>query len=80
MKKDRSKFVYRSLNYLGGSYGMTTDIYMLPFGTKFMVDNGAWNGEIVEKDGRKFIRVIETGRMFELNEDTDYGLVISINK
>lgn len=34
-------------------WGETTDMYLLPVGTKFHVRNGAWDGEIVERAGGK---------------------------
>lgn len=64
----RDRFVYDN------GYGMTTDIYMLDVGTKFSVNNGAWDGEIIEVDGKKYVHVIETGRKVELKPDVDYGL------
>lgn len=72
---DRSKFVYKSYDSQGGCYGVTTDIYLLPIGTEFYVINGAWNGEIIEEDGKKMMW-IEEDRKVELKEDVDYGLVI----
>lgn len=71
---DRSKFTYKQYNSQGGCYGVTTDIYLLPIGTKFCVINGAWNGEIIEEDGKKMMW-IDTGRKVELKEHMDYGLV-----
>jgi hypothetical protein len=67
----RDKFVYNN------GYGMTTDIFMLPIGTTFRVTNGAWNGEIVEEEGKKMIHVVETGRKYILKEDNDYMLCLS---
>jgi hypothetical protein len=41
-----------------GRYGGTTTIIKtLDVGTKFYVNNGAWNGEIVLKDGVKCILI-----------------------
>lgn len=57
-------------------YGKTTDIYNLEVGTRFRVSNGAWDGEIVEKDGAKCIHVIDTGKVIELKPNKDYSLVI----
>lgn len=67
----------------GGSYGISTDIYNLPIGTKFDVFNGNWKGKIIEKDSKKFIEVSEDVyggniKELELNEDFFYDLVISI--
>lgn len=75
---DRSKFEYRLHNSQGSYYGMTTDIYMLPVGTKFSVINGAWYGEIVEQDGIKYMSIEEAERLVKLDETIDYGLVIDI--
>lgn len=38
----REKFVYELKNSEGVSYGETTDIYILPVGTEFSVENGFW--------------------------------------
>jgi hypothetical protein len=37
--------------------GITTFVNNLDVGTKFYVCNGAWYGEIVLKDGKKFVLV-----------------------
>lgn len=66
----RSEFVY----YNG--YGKTTDIHLLSIGTKFTVSNGGWEGKIVEVDGVKFLLVITTDKLIELDKNHDYGLVI----
>lgn len=68
---DRSKLIYNT------NYGKTADIYKLPLGTKFTVNNGGWDGEIIEVDGKKCMHIIDTGKKIELEEDYDYALVIS---
>jgi hypothetical protein len=73
---NRSKFKHKVYNSQGGCYGVTTDIYKLPVGTKFHVVNGAWDGEIVEKDKLKYMHIIETDKFVELKPDVDYELVI----
>lgn len=70
--KQRENFVYES------DFGTTTDIYMLPIGTKFWVVNGAWSGEIVENNGVKSVLVIATGDIREIKEDFDHRLVLNI--
>lgn len=51
---------------------------MLPVGTKFSVNNGAWSREIVEKESIKYMYINYTERLVELKEDVDYGLVIRV--
>lgn len=75
MKIDRSKFVYEL-----GDYGTTTDMYLLPVGTRFSVYNGAWDGEITESDGKKFLYVEATKMSYELTEKMDCGLVVRIKE
>jgi hypothetical protein len=70
---DRSKFIYNN------GYGKTTDIYLLPIGTKFEVVNGHWDGEIVELNGKKCVYVIVTDRTYTILPDYDYSLVIRTN-
>lgn len=74
----RRKFTYKLYDSQGGCYGTTTDIYMLPVGTEFTVENGIWDGKIVEKDGKKYMHVISTDRFVKLTPDLDCGLVITI--
>ena len=38
------------------SSGYRADLTMLPNGTTFYVENGDWNGTIVEKDGHKYVQ------------------------
>lgn len=66
----REKFVYDT------QYGETTDIYLLPIGTKFRVSNGVWGGEIVKVNGRKHMHILDTGNITELKENYDYSLVL----
>lgn len=82
---DRSKFVHDVHNSEGGLYGTTTDIYLLPVGTLFHVENGIWNGLIIEKEGKKFIQTVnpygeayEENEPMEIKENVDYGMVITI--
>jgi hypothetical protein len=77
---DRSKFIYKLPDSNGRYFGTTTDMYMLSVGTKFSVDNGVWDGEIVKEDGKKFLHVIDTGKKIELKPDFDYALVITIEE
>lgn len=35
--------------------GVLTDLAALPVGTTFYVRNGAWKGEIILRDGKKFV-------------------------
>lgn len=84
----REKFIYKTYNSEGGCYGTTTDVYMLPVGTKFEVINGYWKGRIIEENGIKMIEFLDVpkklqetaNRKKELKKDVDYGLVISIKK
>jgi hypothetical protein len=76
---DRNKFVYKIFSSEGMLYGTTTDIYMLPIGTKFTVVNGMWNGEIVEKNNKKHM-CIEGDKLVELQDEYDYCLAIRINE
>lgn len=76
---DRSKFVHEIHDYADGHcLGMTTDIYMLPVGTKFSVDNGYWDGEIVEKDGIKMIYAEDADTYITIKDDVDYSLLLTI--
>lgn len=68
----RQKFIYDN------GYGKTSDMYMLPVGTKFSVMNGGWDGEIIREDGKKYILMDNGYRKVELTPETDYGLVIEI--
>jgi hypothetical protein len=54
----------------------------LPFGTQFYVNNGAWEGEIMEEGGKKHLHVFATDRKIDLTSDVnkDYKLDISITK
>lgn len=42
---------------MGHYGGTTTVIKSLPVGTKFYVHNGAWNGEIISRDGVKCVLI-----------------------
>lgn len=79
----RENFIYELKNSVGMSYGETTDVYMLPVGTKFTVENGFWSGKIVEIEGSKYIEMnehddSEENKFIKLEEHVDYALVISI--
>lgn len=76
---DRGKFIHKLYDNLGNCYGTTTDIYLLPVGTKFHVINGAWDGEVIEENGKKMIW-IERDKKVELKEDIDYRIGIEIEK
>lgn len=70
--ESRDKFIYEQQNY-----GTTTDIYMLPVGTTFTVNNGGWSGKIIEDvDGDKCVYVNYTKKSFKLSPDMDYGMVL----
>ncbi|MDX5853563.1 hypothetical protein [Bacillus cereus group sp. BfR-BA-01363] len=61
-----------------GPYGGTPTIMStLPVGTKFHVCNGHWNGEIVEKNGMKYILISEDN-LINLSEYPDYKADINI--
>jgi hypothetical protein len=70
--EDRSKFVYDN------GYGITTDIWILPVGTKFRVENGYWDGAITRVDGKKCLYVFDTEKHYEINDEKDFSLVIRI--
>ena len=73
--RNRDKFVYDN------GYGITTDIYLLEPNTTFEVINGYWEGKIIIENGKKYLFVVDTNKKYEMNEFTDYGLVIrKINK
>ncbi len=46
----------------------------LEIGTKFYVCNGAWDGQIIEENGVKKLKVFETGRVFSI-KDNDYAWI-----
>lgn len=72
-RQPRKEFEYDN------GYGITTDIYFLPIGTKFYVNNGFWKGEIIEIDGEKHIRYgVGEGRTEKLDYYNDYNLSIEI--
>lgn len=72
--EDRSRFVYET------GYGKTTDMYLLPIGTEFYTENGAWSGKIIEKDGKPHLFVNYTQCSYRIDPDTDCGLAITITK
>lgn len=56
-------------------YGGTLTYYKdLDIGTKFFVSNGAWDGQIIEENGIKKLKVLETGRVFVIKDD-DYAWI-----
>lgn len=57
-------------------YGEYTKMLDVPVGTKFHVVNGDWDGEIIEKTGRKKLLVYYTGEAHEIGEDD--SLVIEV--
>lgn len=68
---DRSRFIYET------GWGMTTDIYLLPIGTKFYVNNGAWHGEIVEHENTPHFRINRYNDLIPINSEKDYRLSLS---
>ena len=61
--------------------GTITDMMTLPVGTKFYVHNGAWNGEIVEKNKAKCIKIKGQGTIKIDKEDMENRMLsISIVK
>ena len=78
LQTTREKFVHEVHRANGSSYGESCDIYSLPIGTKFRVWNGLWDGEIVERNGEKYMYIIETKHFVKLQKDKDYNLVVSI--
>lgn len=62
-----------------GKYGgIVTAVNDLPVGTKFRVENGAWDGEIIEVDGAKHL-LLGSGGTIDLSSD-DYMLDITIKR
>jgi hypothetical protein len=60
---------------------MWTDVSKLTVGTEFYVNNGAWDGKIVEVDGKKHLHVLATDRKIDISEGTDgYELDIDVTK
>lgn len=53
----------------------TTDLMSLPHGTKFHVNNGNWDGEIIDREDGKYIRNIM--REFKITEDYRNTLFLS---
>lgn len=49
----------------------------LDVGTRFYVNNGAWDGEIIEIDGVKHIDIAGL-RTLDLSKHTDYKLDITV--
>ncbi|MFJ8528549.1 hypothetical protein [Bacillus sp. NPDC094106] len=61
-----------------GPYGGTPTLMdSLPIGTKFHVCNGHWDGEIVERNGTKYVFISEDN-MINLSKCPDYKLDINI--
>lgn len=57
--------------------GICTIMNDLPVGTKFHIDNGYWDGEIVEIDGVKHLS-IDGERTINLEQNPEYVLEITI--
>ena len=55
-----------------------TDMKDLPVGTKFEVNNGYWEGEIVEENGVKYCLVVATKRMIQLSPDYELDITIEV--
>jgi len=66
--------------YEGQSYGTPTDLLSLDVGTAFYVVNGAWYGEIVEKDGCKAVYVQVTKKTHPITEGNRYSLVLQVEQ
>ncbi|MCZ4246969.1 hypothetical protein BXO87_02390 [Bacillus sp. GZB] len=60
--------------------GTLTKISTLEVGTKFYVVNGAWDGEIVEKDGIKQLRIAGSRTTPLTGKNAEYELYIDIEK
>lgn len=58
--------------------GPLTKVSTLPVGTRFHVVNGNWEGEIFEKDGQRYLRVLDTDSEFLLTPDYDLDMVLTI--
>jgi len=56
---------------------MKNRVMTLPIGTNFHVDNGLWNGRIIEENGVRYLLVLETGSKIKLpNRDVTEDLEI----
>lgn len=60
------------------SKGPFSKVSSLPIGTTFHVVNGNWEGEIFEKNGQRYLKVINTDSEYLLTPDYDPDLVIQI--
>lgn len=80
MKSPTKKEILANREHLvyDNGYGMTTDIYLLPVGAKFLVRNGGWHGTIIQKNNEKYLLVTETKKEVKIKEDRDYELSIII--
>ena len=62
-----------SLPKIHPQYGGFLTYYKdLEIGTKFYVCSGAWNGEIIEDNGIKKLKVLDTDKVFNIKDD-DYA-------
>lgn len=51
----------------------------LPVGTKFWVNNGHWDGQIIEKENKKYIEAYEgkvLKNVFSIDEDYELDIII----
>jgi len=80
MKSPTKKEILANREHLvyNNGYGMTTDIYLLPVGTEFLVKNGAWYGTIIQKNNEKYLLVNKTKKEIKIEEHRDYQLSIQI--
>ena len=49
-------------------------------GTRFWVVNGEWTGEILEKNGEKWSRVVELGTEYLIKDDRELIITIYTDK
>ena len=52
----------------------------IPSNKEFYVINGDWYGYRFNKDGRKYIRVYETGRIFEVTDRWNLNMIVEVRK
>lgn len=70
---NRDSFVYDT------SYGKTTDMYLLPEGTRFYVVSGGWYGTIEVRDGEKFIRIDGKETLLHVGKNYDMNMVVRVD-
>lgn len=66
---------------MGSRYGGTTTVLAtLDVGTKFFVNNGHWDGSIIEKDGAKHLLISDERSISLTGSNVDYTLDITIKE